>query len=207
MIVSLIYVEEWGGYKKLIDSKSSFNKNKIKFIHFGNIYGLRKIYAFLDVVKILKNDGMLEKVEFHKYGDVDNNTVNYILDNSLENIFIIHSKVDYNKCVTLMKNDADVLLVFDTIIDLNKIQPFLPSKVLDYLLVSKPIFSITTKHSPVYSMLKDKHICVMYDVDDIIKGIKKQLKNIKIVENDFKKYENKYVIKNTIGKYLDLNIK
>ena len=50
MIVSLIYVEEWGGYKKLIDSKSSFNKNKIKFVHFGNIYGLRKIYAFLDKI-------------------------------------------------------------------------------------------------------------------------------------------------------------
>ena len=148
-----------------------------------------------------------KKVEFYQYGDVDNNTVNYILDNSLENIFIIHSKVDYNKCVTLMKNDADVLLVFDTIIDLNKVQPFLPSKVLDYLLVSKPIFSITAKHSHVYSMLKDKHICVMYDVDDIIKVIKKQIENIKIVNNNYGKFENKFVIKNTLGKFLEINIK
>lgn len=207
MIVPLTYVEEWESYKKLIDSKASFNKNKIKFIHFGNIYGLRKIYAFLDAIKLLKKEGCIDNVEFHQYGDVDKKTLKYINDNNIKNLFIIHDKVSYDKCVDLMKNQSDVLVIFDTIVDDDMVQPFLPSKVLDYLLVSKPIFSITTKHSPVYSMLKDKHICVMYDVDDIIKGIKKQLKNIKIVENDFKKYENKYVIKNTIGKYLDLNIK
>ena len=79
--------------------------------------------------------------------------------------------------------------------------------VVDYLLVGKPIFSVTTKHSPIYRMLNKKHICVMYDVDDIIKGIKKQIKNIEIVNNDYGKFENKFVIKNTLGKFLETNIK
>lgn len=43
----------------------------------------------------------------------------------------------------------------------------------------------------------------MYDVDDIIKGIK----NIKIVNNVYGKFENKFVIKNTLGKFLETNIK
>ena len=87
---------------------------------------------------------------------------------SLDGLFFVHNKVNYDCCVNLLKNDADVLLIFDTILEDNKVQPFLPSKVLDYLLVNKPIFSITSKKSPLYTMLNDKHICVMYNIDSIV---------------------------------------
>lgn len=204
VVVPLTYVEEWNSYKNLLDTPSKFNKKKIKFVHFGNIYGLRKINAFLDAINILKKDNNMDNVEFHQYGAVYGEALKYVNDNNLNNIFIIHKRVDYDKCVDLMKNEADVLMVFDTIVDEDKVQPFLPSKILDYLLVGKPIFSVTTKHSPVYRMVKDKHICAMYDVNDIIKCIKKQIKNIKIINNDYKQYENRKVIKNTFGKELDI---
>ena len=204
IVIPLTYVEEWDSYKKLINVPSKFNEEKIKFIHFGNIYGLRKIDLFLDAIFSMKNELISKKIEFHQYGDIDKRTMNNLKKYSLDGLFFVHNKVNYDCCVNLLKNDADVLLIFDTILEDNKVQPFLPSKVLDYLLVNKPIFSITSKKSPLYTMLNDKHICVMYNIDSIVNGIKKQIKHVKSVDNNYCQFENKKVIRDTLGQYLDI---
>jgi glycosyltransferase involved in cell wall biosynthesis len=204
IIVPLNYVEEWDVYNDLIKYTPKFNNNsKINFIHFGNIYGLRKIDYFLEALLELRNEipNLEEKIQFIQYGEVEKNQLEKIKCYKLGELVKINNKINYNDCIQKMKYEADVLVVFDTILDEGKIQPFLPSKILDYLLIRKPIFSITTRKSPLYSLINQKHICVTYDVKQIKKGIIKQINNIKVIENNYEMYENKKIIEETATKH------
>lgn len=207
IVIPITYVKEWPMYNDLLNYTPNFkNKKKIKFMHFGNIYGLRKTNLFMQAIYELKKEipDFNNKVEIHQYGIIEKNQLKLIDEYKIDDIVKIHTRIDYEKCINLMKNEADVLIIFDTILPEDKIQPFLPSKVLEYLLMKKPIFSVTTKNSPIYRLLSDKHICSSYDVESIKQNILKQLENIKVVDNDYEKYENEKVIKNTLGKELDI---
>ena len=206
IVIPITYVKDWPMYKNLINSKPKFNKEKIKFIHFGNIYGLRQIELFIKALSELKieNPEEIKNVEVHQYGNIEFSKAKLINKYEISDIFKIHDKVNYEDCLNIMNNDADVLIVFDTILDNDKIQPFLPSKVLEYLLINKPIFSITTKNSPTFRILGNKHICSMYDLEDIKQSILNQINNIKIINNNYEIYENDYVINNTLGMELEV---
>ena len=54
-----------------------------------------------------------------------------------------------------MKN-ADVLVLFDTIMHGTMIQPYLPSKITEYLLLNRPILGICESNSPSYRILKEE---------------------------------------------------
>ena len=210
IVIPITYVKEWPMYKDLLELKSINNKeksnNKIKFMHFGNIYGLRKIDLFIQAISELKNeiDNFDQKIEIHQYGNIEQNQLNLINKYNIQDIFKVHKRVDYNQCLKLMQKEADVLVVFDTILREDKIQPFLPSKTIEYLLTQKPIFSVTTKNSPTYRLLNNSHICASYNIVDMKQAILKQLKNVKGVSTDYTKYENTYVINSMLGKELDI---
>lgn len=205
IIYPITYVKSWPNYKLLTSKNRKVTNNKIIMSHFGNIYGLRKIDKFLEATLELINNGIIkfDQIEIHQYGEVDKNQMNLICNSKFDNIIFIHDRVNYDKCIELMKN-SDILLMFDTIVNDKEIQPFLPSKITDYLLTNKPIFAITLKNSPLYDIINEKHICVDYNVEHIKKGLIKQFKNIKNVNNDIEKYDNNYVSRKVFKNLLDV---
>ena len=209
IIYPITYVKQWPSYK-LLSSKEAItttntNNNKIVLSHFGNIYGLRKIDKFLDALYQLIEDEKIDAntIEINQYGDVDKKQISFFNDCKYKNILRFHERVDYNKCIELMKQ-SDILLIFDTIVDDNVVQPFLPSKITDYLLTNKPIFAVTTKNSPLYDIINKKHICVGYDVESIKDGLLKQISNVNNVNNDIKQFDNDYVSKKVFKNLLEI---
>ena len=207
IVIPITYIESWDSYKTLIEYKPKFEKKIINFMHFGNIYGLREIELFLIALKQLKleNKDVMKNVIIHQYGNIEPRKRALIKKYDVDDIFIVHERVDYHTCLNLMKEKASVLVIFDTILPDNKIQPFLPSKILEYLLARKPIYAVTSKKSPTYRILNKDHICTNYSIDSIKKTLLKQIQNIKPIENNYKNYENKFVIKRELKKELNVD--
>ena len=73
---------------------------------------------------------------------------------------------------------ADILVLFDTLMPEAGIQPYLPSKIVEYLMLKKPILAICGANSPSYRILKE------YGYDTV--GYEKEVikENITKVIND-----------------------
>ena len=86
-------------------------------------------------------------------------------------MFVIHDKFAYDEGFQKM-SEADAVLLFDTIMPEDEIQPYLPSKVLEYSLLEKNVLAVTTSRSPTYRLMKktDSVVC-KYDRTEIKKGL------------------------------------
>ena len=173
-IEMLTYIPEWEMYKTLIEAKKVNNKPKVA-VHLGRLYGLRKIDNFLLALKELKEEdsSLSKRIVFHQYSEIQAQDLKKIKDYNLEDVFIVHSKVSYQESLNIMKN-ADVLVLFDTIMHSAEIQPYLPSKITEYLLLDRPILGICESNSPSYRILKEEgHNLVGNDVKEIKENILK----------------------------------
>lgn len=157
IIEPLTYIPEWKMYKDLMNAPKVNNLPK-QAVHLGRLYGLRKIDNFLEALKDLNEeiDNLHEKIVFHQYSEIQPYDIQKIKDYNLNKVFIVHDKVSYQESVNIMKN-ADILVLFDTIMHDEPIQPYLPSKITEYLLLNKPILGICENNSPSYRLLKDDH--------------------------------------------------
>lgn len=167
-IEMLTYIPEWEMYKTLIEAKKVNNNPKVA-VHLGRLYGLRKIDNFLLALKELKEEdsSLSKRIVFHQYSEIQAQDLKKIKDYNLEDIFIVHSKVSYQESLNIMKN-ADVLVLFDTIMHNAEIQPYLPSKITEYLLLDRPILGICESNSPSYRILKEEgHNLVGNEVKEI----------------------------------------
>lgn len=181
IIMPLTYIPEWDMYKQLIDTRKSNNKVK-QAVHLGRLYGLRNPDSFIDALIELKKEipDLSDKIVFHQYSEIQKDSIVKIKENNLEDIFIIHDKVSYKQSTEIMK-DSDILVLFDTLMPDEKIQPYLPSKIVEYLLLKKPILGICDSNSPSYKILKEYGFDTVGSDKDSIK------ENIKaIINNDFK---------------------
>lgn len=192
VIYPLTYIEEWDMYKDLIGVKAPINNIK-QAVHLGRLYGLRKIDSFLQALKELNEEDnrLKEKIVFHQYSEIQPSDVEKIKEYHLEELFIVHEKVSYNESVNIMKN-ADVLVLFDTLMPNKKIQPYLPSKIVEYLLLKKPILGICDENSPSYRIMKN------YGFNEVGSSVEDIKHNIKaIINSDYRfnysldKLENK----------------
>lgn len=169
IIMPLTYIPSWNMYKTLIDTNSVSNK-PIQAVHLGRLYGLRKIDTFLEALKELKDEykDLKTKIIFHQYSEIQPNDVKKISDYGLDELFILHKKVDYNESISIMK-EADVLLLFDTLMPGKKNQPYLPSKIVEYLILKKPILGICDSNSPSCRILKEYGYSLLGSSKDSIK--------------------------------------
>lgn len=154
-IMPLTYVPEWEMYRKIIDCPKSGNRVK-QAVHLGRLYGLRKPSAFIEALKELRDEDphLPSKIVFHQYSEIQKEDVERIRRYELEDLFVIHDKVSYDKSIEVMK-DADILVLFDTLMPEKPVQPYLPSKIVEYLLLKKPILGICDSNSPSYRILKE----------------------------------------------------
>lgn len=171
-IEPLTYIPEWNMYKELINAPKVNNSPKVA-VHLGRLYGLRKIDNFLEALKELKKEDkdLGKKIIFHQYSEIQPYDLKKIKDYDLEDVFVVHSKVSYEESIKIMKN-ADILVLFDTIMSGMPIQPYLPSKITEYMLLNRPILGICEDNSPSYRMLKDKYL-VGNKIEEIKNNIKK----------------------------------
>ena len=155
IIMPLTYIPEWDVYRNLLDAPKTEHPVK-QAVHLGRLYGLRKIDTFLEALKELQEEdpGLHQKIVFHQYSEIQPNDVKKIGEYGLEKVFIVHDKVSYQKSTEIMK-DADVLVLFDTLMTKQPLQPYLPSKIVEYLLLKKPILGICDSNSPSYRILKE----------------------------------------------------
>ena len=206
MIIPFTYIKDWEIYKELLKPNMFKNKKEeLKLVHFGNIYGLRKIDNFLEAIKKIQseNPDLLKNVVIEQYGFIEKSYIDKIEKLNLKNIFKIYDKITYKECIKKMKEDTDCLIIFDTILEEDKGQPWLPSKILEYLISKKPIFSVCNKKSPIYRLLNKEHICTTYDIQDIKNKLQYQLENVKDKEFDEMILENEFVQQKALQKIVN----
>ena len=182
IIMPLTYIPGWKMYDEIINTKKV--KNKIKqAVHLGRLYGLRKIDTFIEALRQLKEEDrdLENKIVFHQYSEIQDEDVKKIKEFGLDKLFILHDKVSYKESIEIMKN-ADILVLFDTLMPDKPVQPYLPSKITEYLMLKKPILGICGENSPSFRILKEYGFdTVGYEVEMIKKNIKKLIsKDIKI---------------------------
>ena len=201
VIYPLTYIPEWEMYKELLDYKKTERSNKKQAVHLGRLYGLRKIDEFIEALKELKEEDpdLENKIVFHQYSEIQGNDVKKIREYGLDNLFIIHDKISYKDSVNTMK-EADILLLFDTLMPDQPIQPYLPSKITEYLMLKKPILGVCGENSPSYRILKEYGFdTVGYKKEEIKNNIKSILNNNKIVDYSLEKINNDNYDKLLIG--------
>ena len=191
VIYPLTYLENWQMYKNLLDCPPV--KHEVKqAVHLGRLYGLRRIDSFLEALKELNEeiDDLDQKIVFHQYSEIQKEDVDRIREYGLDKLFMIHDKVSYKESIDLMK-EADILVLFDTLMPKEKIQPYLPSKIVEYLMLKKAILGICDPNSPSYRILKEYGYDTAGSEKETIKtNIRKLLKEDRSYDHPLTKLNN-----------------
>lgn len=122
-------------YYENVKTKYVLNKNYINFAYFGAFYSTRKLDELLDAVRLFVNNSKsaLKKPVFHIFTEQIKDAEEMIKAESLTEYFIINPYVDYLEFLNICQN-MDVLIVNDARAkDIFTINPYLPSKISDYL--------------------------------------------------------------------------
>ena len=181
VIMPLTFIPEWDVYRNLLNAAQPEHKVK-QAVHLGRLYGLRKIDSFLEALKELHEEdpSLQDKIVFHQYSEIQPNDVRKIREYGLEQVFILHDKVSYQESTEIMK-DADILVLFDTLMAGCPIQPYLPSKIVEYLLLKKQILGICDPNSPAYRILKEYgYDTVGSEKETIKENIRKLIRGIPV---------------------------
>ena len=155
IIMPLTYIPEWKMYQDILKSEKKKNEKKTA-VHLGRLYGLRKPGVLIEALRELKeeDENLSGRIVFHQYSEIQKEDVEKIREYGLEDLFVIHDKVSYDESIQVMK-DADILVLFDTLMPGEPMQPYLPSKIVEYLMLKKPILGICDENSPSYRILKE----------------------------------------------------
>ncbi|MCI5774675.1 MAG: hypothetical protein MR210_08950 [Erysipelotrichaceae bacterium] len=198
VIFPLNYIEEWDD---IIKTRQVPNQ-KFTLAHFGRVYGLRDATVFIQAVNDLVKNNLLSKdIIIKQFGEFRKSDCLLIKELGLEAYFDIYDKIPYEKCIDEM-NKADVLLIFDTIVANDEIQPYLPSKVLEYSLLKKDTLTITCKNSPCYRIAKESNaIVALNEKEDIKIALLKAIDGVSSVLNyDYTNDKAKTALKNMLIK-------
>lgn len=173
VIVPLNYIPEWNN---LIPT-SQPNNPIFTLSHFGRVYGLRIIEEFIYALQLFVQKHPDVPFRIEQYGEFRKSDLKLIHKCGLDSYFKIYPKVPYATCIQKM-HESDAVLLFDTILPERQIQPYLPSKIMEYSLLQKDVLAITTTKSPSYRILKQSNaIACAYDRKEIEIGLERILIN------------------------------
>ncbi len=172
IIVPLNYVPEWNDMTPV---KKEMKSDSYTLSHFGRVYGLRLIKEFIYGLQIFISENPNVKLKIIQYGVFRKSDRKLIHKLKLDSFFEIHEKVSYSRCIDKMR-DSDWVLLFDTILPEKEIQPYLPSKLVEYSLLQKDVLAVTVNTSPTYRIMKktDAIVCA-YDRYAVAKGLKNMI--------------------------------
>lgn len=130
--------------------------SRLELVYLGNIYGSRNPQPLFQSLEILNNKGL---------------NVHLSIYSSEQKLASSHvSFLGYTKDVNSALQNADVLVDIDGD---DKIPVFVSSKLKDYLMISRPILSITPAKSPTRLLLQGlkSTMCVLNQVSEIKSAI------------------------------------
>ena len=169
-IVPLNYVPEWNILKP---GKAAPHDGSFTLSHFGRVYGLRIIREFIFAVQQFTEKHPSVPLRIEQYGEFRPADSRLIRQLHLESCFHIFPKIPYEDCIQKMIS-TDAVLLFDTILPEDQIQPYLPSKIVEYSLLQKNVLGITTSRSPSYRIMRQSNAIVCrYDRSDILAGLER----------------------------------
>lgn len=181
-----LYVEKYPEYKS-------------KMMLFPNVFDLEdkreKIYEFKDKIKVVYTGGFVEDrspkylfkaiLELHKKNPDIVNEFEFIFAGALDrkNRALFQQDIpsvkhvgllSYSEAISLQEQ-ADILLIVDTPFNNASDAMFLPSKILDYMLMKRRILALTNKHSVTWNLVNHTlGNCYTYDdTENIIKFLTK----------------------------------
>lgn len=205
IVSPLNYINDWDIYSKLLKENDKVRNEKLTISHFGRVYGLRKIDLFLLALKELKNDNpkLSKQIIFKQYGEFIPRYMKMIQEYDISDLFEFHDKIPYDEVMRLMK-ESDMLALFDTILPENEIQPYLPSKTLEYILLKKDLFILTTKNSPTTRIFESLgYTCTFNNKNEIKKRLNSLLNERKKHFNyPIEEFENEFATKE-LRKYIE----
>lgn len=204
IIIPLNYIKGWNIYDDLIKASKLSEpkyKGKLKFAHFGRIYGLRKIDKFLVALSQLNKEipDFKDRIELCFYGELIDRYKKQIENLELSSIVKVYDKIPYADAMNEMIA-SDGLLLFDTILETDSLQPYLPSKSLEYILLKKPLFILAEHNSPTYRIFTSlNYTCTTYDIASIKKNFQALLsQNHQDLTYDITKFENENCVKKLV---------
>jgi len=116
------------------------DKEVLRIVHAGNLYSLRQPLCMLDAIKRLLESGFnRENLVFEFVGFVDEEFQNNVAEMELSDVVVITGAKPYFESQSIAAG-ADVLLLVDAPASESV---FLPSKIVDYMILNKPILGLT----------------------------------------------------------------
>lgn len=154
-------------YYNLIESNYNLDEEFINVAYFGNFYSRRDVKELV----LLKNKLERESKNFYKFHIFTNTKL--LNENQkellLRNNIITNEYVPYFEFLNLT-NKFDVLLVFDSITnDIKSLNPYLPSKISDYI-GSRAIILALVENESMLDKMKHQNLFKI-DIDNIDKEV------------------------------------
>lgn len=136
-------------------AQSPAKPKKMHVVHTGNLYGLRSPVGLLKALRLLKAgneiDGNIE-VSFIGRAKALGEWQSLVQGYGLENQVHFLPPLSYKESLAAASK-ADVLLVIDAPNELESV--FLPSKLVDYLMLQKPILGLTPEKGVTADLLRE----------------------------------------------------
>ncbi len=179
------------------DGRQEEKENKFVITHAGNFYGPRSPEPFFRALKMLKNEMDIDgKIKVKLIGQIEKGK-SLIKKYQLENIVQLIDTVPRKEILHHLIS-ADALLLIDA--PSEKESVFLPSKLMEYINIGKPILAIVPAGASA-DVIRATKTGVVVMVDDI-EGIKEAIRNyyelyvglkleIKPNREEIKKYDAK----------------
>ncbi|QCK16490.1 glycosyltransferase family protein [Mangrovivirga cuniculi] len=150
------------------ENEKSLKKDKITISYTGNLYGERNFSSILRALKLIHQNkpDVLKQIKINIAGNIQSEVKKEIELYDFDCINYL-GVITQKECEDLNCN-SDLLLVIDKKFESEIDKVFLPSKVLDYIVLRKPVLAITSKDSETFNLIQDKY-GVALDHDQITK--------------------------------------
>lgn len=154
------------------------SKKIIDFTYFGDFYGQRSPEPFIAALHVLAKDrpSVLAKMQVCFVGNVEPKFQSTI---DMAPILIRQDKMSYFRSLDAMAQ-SEVLVLVDAPVN-GGLNPFLPSKLIDYFGAGRPVLGITNLYGTAANLLRQHHHHVVnpLDVEGIADAITKLVTSVR----------------------------
>ncbi|MFZ2098689.1 MAG: hypothetical protein WAV05_18815 [Anaerolineales bacterium] len=147
--------------------------SRLRMVYTGDLYGKRTAWGLFQALGILSQVSLQDQIEIVFVGRTSPEHHQMVNDLGLSGIITFNDQVPYVKSLEVAAG-ADVLLVIDA--PSSTPSPFLPSKLVDYLMFKKPILGLTPQDGASADLLR-RLGCPVIPPDDPL-SIAKALSNM-----------------------------
>lgn len=151
------------------------NSKKLCLIHSGDCTGERRAHHFLLSIKELIEEGVIQSGELSVtfIGRINDDDRGMLNDSTLKNVVALQSPVSYLNSIETLK-DYDVAIIIEAPWEEGV---FLPTKVSDFMMAGKRIFTISPRVGVLHDLYEQGFISYFADVADP-NSIKNELKRL-----------------------------